>query len=548
MPHSPKPPLLSMLKTVFLTSLLFTVPIVAGRFLGGFEGLELSAYDRFLQQRATETPDDRIVVMTIDDTDIETLQQYPIHDSTLAKALEKLVSYEPRAIGLDISRDVPQGPPDGRKRLAQVLQNNPSIISGCLLSIESHPGSPPAPGTAEGSVAFADFPGDRDGVVRRAKLLSTPGASKKPSKTQHPCNQVAEDNEIPSLSFLLAALYLEAFKITPQEGPNQTIRFGQTLFERLSPTFAGYAHGEVNDYQIMLNYRGGEQKFQRFSISQVLQNQVNPRLVRDRVVLVGVTSEVSKDFLQTPYAQTELGFRNMFGVLVHAHAVSQILSAVLDDRPLIHSWSKVAEIAWIWGWALGSGLIAFYTRKPGLFLLVVIGLGGALWGICYGLFAYQGLWIPFVPVLSALVLTAIGVRVVEMAERSGYAQAIAEQIREQLLNRSPKGSRGDYLERLVQRAKIARQGAEPDATAPSPDSAWNAIPPDMKALREEMEAKIRQELAEKQKVLHSAGNSGDRLTRMQGLLNRAQHSRKQTPPLTLNSKIAEQPLPEESND
>jgi CHASE2 domain-containing sensor protein len=287
----------AMLKTVLLTSLVLTVPIVAGRFFGWFEQSELAAYDDFMQQRPAEKPDDRIVIVTIGDDDIEQLQQYPIHDATFATALETLERYQPRAIGLDISRDVPQGPLAGRKQLAQLIDASEVIVSGCLLSTENHPGSPPAPGTPEGGAASADFSPDRDQVIRRVRLVSTPAKAAKAARTRHVCNDARAENEIPSLSFLLAQLYLERSGITPEPDANGDIQFGKQVLHRLKARFGSYAHADVDAYQIMLNYQGAQSLFRQVSIVDVLQNKVNPATIRDRVVLIGSASEVSKDFL-----------------------------------------------------------------------------------------------------------------------------------------------------------------------------------------------------------------------------------------------------------
>jgi len=353
---------------------------------------------------------------------------------------------------------VPQGPLEGRRQLTQVIKGNPFIISGCLLSTNNHPGSPPAPGAEEGSVAFADFPIDADTSVRRTKVISTPADFKKLKRTKHLCNDARADNEIPSLSFQLALLYLGALKVDPQPTASGEVQLSQTVLKRINSHFGGYAQAETNDYQLMLNYRRGQQLFRQIPITQVLDDRVDPRSIRDRIVLIGYTSEVSKDFLKTPYIQAQTGSRDMFGVLVHAQAVSQILSAAIEQRLLIYSWTEVAKVAWIFGWALASGLIAFYSRRVTLFFLGFTGTGVVLWGIGYGLLFYQGLWVPVVPALFAALLTAIGVRIVDLGSRSGYAQAIYEQLRDQFLNSSTNRDRkGDYLESLVQRARAARQ-------------------------------------------------------------------------------------------
>jgi hypothetical protein len=222
----------------------------------------------------------------------------------------------------------------------------------------------------------------------------------------------------------------------------------------------------------------------------------------------------------------------MLGVEVHAHAVSQLLSAVLDQRLLIRSWSESGEVLWIWVWSLGGGLLAFYNRRLGLFLLVLGGTVIALWGICYGLFLYQGLWLPFIPTLLAAMLTALGVRLVDLANRTGYAQAIYEQLREQLQgNGAGRDRQGDYLAQLVQRAQAVRQGQDAANLLSLGAQPTTFATPQMKALYEQIVHKVREDVAAEQASKQAAmpqvrSNSG-KASRMQTLLHRAQRSRTQ---------------------
>ncbi len=551
----------SLFKTILLTSLAVTLPIVGIRFLGGFEGTELAAYDDFIRRRPAEKTDDRIVIVTISDDDIEQLQQYPIHDDKFATLLKKLDSYQPRAIGMDISRDVPHGLPAGRVRLKQVIEQSETIVTGCLLSTANHPGSPPAPGTPPGGAAFADFPLDIDKIVRRTKLLSTPAQSNKRSRTNHDCNDVRAGNEIPSLSFQMALMYLEGANIKPDSTAENQIQFRQTVLRRIDPQFGGYVRADAPDYQLMLNYRGAKQIFQEIPLTSVLANKVDPTTIRDRVVLIGNTSEVSKDELNTPFNETRSGSRTMPGVVVHAHAVSQILSAVLDNRPLIRSWSSFGEVLWIFAWSVGSGLLAFYNRRLGLFFIGLVGLGAALWGICYGVFLAQGLWVPFVPTLTAAILTAIAVRVLDLAGRSGYTQAIYEQLKDQIQGQgASRDRRGDYLENLVQRARTARQGqTATELLSLGTEPLANATP-EMQALYQQIAAQVKADVAKEQSARQPAIPQSESLTgiaqprsisktsRIENLLSRAQETRSAQPPRDDGTMIETSSPSQETHD
>jgi hypothetical protein len=185
-------------------------------------------------------------------------------------------------------------------------------------------------------------------------------------------------------------------------------------------------------------------------------------------------------------------------------------------------------------------LVAFYNRHLGLFLVGTIATGIALWGICYALFLFLGLWVPFVPTLVAAMLTAVAVRAIELANRSGYAQAIYQQLREQFQGGGGGRDRqGAYLEHLVHRARAVRQGeaaTELLATGAEPTAATT---PEMQALYDQIAAKVRADLATEQVVrpVAIAPSRSNRANRIQSLLHRAQTSRNprspiQTPPTT----------------
>jgi CHASE2 domain-containing sensor protein len=444
---------------VLLTSLGVTAGLVGLRHLGGLESLELDAYDRFIRLKPYEAPDERILVVGVTEEDIQGLQQYPLYDGTLAQALTNLEKYEPRAIGVDIGRDVPQGPPQGRVALKNVLASSDRIVSACLLSSTDQPGVPPAPGTPPDLTGFADFPVDVGGVIRRSILISTPVKPPVTIGKTHVCNDASPDNEVLSLSLLLSVLYLEKQGISPEQTKQQELQLSHVVFKRLEKQSGGYADTGATDYQMMLNYRGRNDAIRQVSLTDVLKNRVKPEWVHDRVVLVGYTSPVANDIVTTPYRETQAGSRGMPGVVVHAQAVSQILSAVLDRRPLIGSLPKLVEILLIGSAAILGGIVALLSRRLALFALLLGVLIGGNWLLAYGLFI-QGLWLPMVPIAIALLITAISTSSLQRANQSGYTQAIYEQLRDQLQGRKASTADADYLETLVRRARAIREGRQ----------------------------------------------------------------------------------------
>src|SRR5688500_18840715 len=82
-----------------LCSLLVFCGIMAARFAGWLEFLELDTYDFTIALRAPSVFNKYIVLITITEKDLKT-HGYPVSDAVLAQALETLTQYRPRAIGL----------------------------------------------------------------------------------------------------------------------------------------------------------------------------------------------------------------------------------------------------------------------------------------------------------------------------------------------------------------------------------------------------------------------------------------------------------------
>lgn len=108
-----------------------TAPIVAGlvlslRSLGWLQPYSWMAVDQFFRSRPAETPDSRIVIVEIAETDLRQLKRWPIDDGTLATALQKIRQKNPTVIGLDLHRDFPIEP--GHQSLVEVFKTTSNLI------------------------------------------------------------------------------------------------------------------------------------------------------------------------------------------------------------------------------------------------------------------------------------------------------------------------------------------------------------------------------------------------------------------------------------
>ncbi len=99
---------------------LMIVLVIIIRLIGGFQYWEWLTFDVFLRLRPSESRDERITLIGITEEDIKRAGTYPLSDQQIAKLLKKLQQYEPRAIGLDIVRDIPVEP--GHQDLVKIFE------------------------------------------------------------------------------------------------------------------------------------------------------------------------------------------------------------------------------------------------------------------------------------------------------------------------------------------------------------------------------------------------------------------------------------------
>ncbi|TVQ56793.1 MAG: CHASE2 domain-containing protein [Spirulina sp. DLM2.Bin59] len=365
---------------------------------------ELATYDWLMRSRPPLPPDDRIVIVTFDEAEIRTLN-WPFSDAEVAQLLTVIKNQNPQVIGLDIYRDVPVK--EGYDQLKTILQSTPNLIGirkaipklatleefGSGRTIDPPPDLPPE------QVGFNDFPDDIDGLVRR--LLLTVYLEE-------------TDESLISFGFLVAWQYLKnTAGLEPQNGPNDTIQLGDTIFSPIEAFDGGYHNADTQGYSIFLNYRGPDQggkpdeayEFQRVSWQAVIDGEIAPDLFRDRIVLIGSVAPSLQDFIPTPYHNPQ----QMSGVVAHANAISFLIDAALGKRQPIRTIPDPVEwLLILLGAVVGTVAITHWRTVEGLtrpaIARTMVQFGGAIALLIlgsYGAFLLSW-WLPLLPVLLTL--------------------------------------------------------------------------------------------------------------------------------------------------
>jgi adenylate cyclase len=371
-------------RSPFFVSLLIVVAVSIGilglRNVGALEALELAVYDWCIRLRPEQSgPDPRIVLITVLEDDIRKQGRWPLTDDTLAQTLEIVTRYQPRSIAMDIYRDIPV--PPGHERLNKILTGNGRIIAPSKFSDDPASTIPPPPALKDTEqVGFNDIPVDRDGIVRRGLLLMDVG-----EKTFY------------SFSFRQALLYLQAEGIAPQPDSSNPdhLKLGRVTLRPFESNDGSYVGADAGGYQILLDFKGLRAPFPSFSLTALLSGRVDPSLIKDKAVLIGVTTDSVKDSFYTPHSRG-LQVEPISGVALHAHIVSQLLRSALEGSRQVEVLSDKQEELWTLLWGIMGGAVGLWVRSPWRFSALsgagLLSLGFAAY------FAFlNGWWIPSVP-------------------------------------------------------------------------------------------------------------------------------------------------------
>lgn len=421
-------PALGFAQSALATSVAVAALLIGFRQLGLLQGLELAAFDQMVRLRPDEGPDQRLLIVGITEGDIQKLNEWPISDRKVTEVLQKLEQLEPNTIGLDLLRDVPLG--EGRAELTAFLQRSQRVVGVCVLSngTSENPGTPPPPGLKTNQIGFSDLVVDSGGILRRTAFFIKPPET--PGAPKHLCN----DASIPFLSsfgFLIANRYLEQQGIKTGTSPKGELMVGSTVFRALEKNSGAYVNAEVGGYQMPINYRSPRTPAPRITLSDILAGNLDPKLVKGRIVLIGYTTDTVKDSFYTPYSAGKQNEQAMPGVVVHAQIISQILSAVLDHRPLFWFWPQWSEGLWIWVWALAGSTLAWRIPQPVRFGVLGSGVLVLCFGASFGLF-WLGGWVPVAAPVLAFTMAATGVVLVDRFNKGGYAKVIGERVKQVL--------------------------------------------------------------------------------------------------------------------
>lgn len=404
----------SRLSIAVLTGTGVTAVVLLVRVLGCLQSMELSIYDHLLRISSTDSPDKRLTIIEVTKSDLDaqrskgelSLGGSKISSRSLEDILQILSqgNFKPSIIVLDLYRDF--GKHEPLKEIFQKIKKDPSLdlYVACEFSYKENgeeKGNVPPPlenVISHEHVGFSNFNFDEDQVIRR-QLIEMNSDGERSCRTRY------------SLSFLVAKRYLE--KINKQQVERREIKsdddnfiLNGTQLKRISTwAFGGYQDSDARGVQFMLKYNAPDKDLRKvtkalLNLEYVRNNKEKliPEDFKNRIVLIGITGEEANDSVKTPYGET-------YGVFVHAQMISQLISTILDNQPLIWVLPQWGEAGLVLVWGITGGLLGAYIKSRRISLLI-IGVGAVIIYVTAAVIMIFGAgWIPTLPPILVLVFS-----------------------------------------------------------------------------------------------------------------------------------------------
>jgi adenylate cyclase len=370
----------------FIVANLVVLLLLPLREAGWLQGLELSWYDRLVTFFAGSQQSDRVVLVVTTEADINRFG-YPIRDNDLSAVLARVFAGGPKAVGVDLYRDLPMPPGNGELQAIQRAQDN--LYWVFKLPDEGNIGIPPPPVLREsGREVLADHVTDAGGVVRRALLL-------------------AADERTGSNWRAMGVSLAERYTGQALRPMDDDLALGQGRIPLLNQPYGPYARVDAAGYQMLFDYRGGYRRFQQISFAEIIDRPELAATLRDRIVLVGTAALSIKDNFATPFSTGWGGEGSLIGIALHAHLTDQLIRLANGESRNPVPLPRVLDNVAIWAAAMAGAVLTLLVWRV-LVVLVALLLGLGLVGSATAWGFGAGLLLPGVPVALAWLLSAAG--------------------------------------------------------------------------------------------------------------------------------------------
>lgn len=355
---------------VLAACFIITTGLIYSQALGRADNIIHDAYMGVFKHR----PDDRIVVVAIDNRSLEAIGLWPWPRQIHARLLDQLTGADVAAVGLDVLFIEPSA--TGDPVLSEALARSGHTCLPMAVEATGPDGArwgellpQPALAQAAAGLGQVNLIPDSDGIIRKAPLAI----------------------DVPTMRWdhlVLCMLKTSGISLGGSQGSGLTeIPHTSTTPVTTSKT------SDLKAHQISLSFPGEQGAFRTLSYIDVLNGEVPTELLKDRLVLIGMTADGQGD----RYIVASPRGAPLPGVEVQA----ALLNTLLSDRAIrtAPTWT-VATGAFLFLLAL---MLAFLKLPPSWGLAVACGLVVFGLALSAGLFAF-GIWLAPLGIITGLAL------------------------------------------------------------------------------------------------------------------------------------------------
>lgn len=269
------------------------------------DGVEATLTNFRTVVRGNQMPPDAVTIVSIDDETARQTGAYPLARETLARIVDKVAQYGPKAIALDILLIDP-GSEEGDDALAQALKRGRSVIAGAAVFAQSLQRS-----ITTGSGPFAMVPNARALLLPQTRFsdaaalgLVNVQTDKSGTPRSVPMLFMSGDRVEPSFALSAAAAAMG----------------GEPVFALDSVTVGSHEIATDLGHLMPISFYGARGTIPTISASDVLNGSIPDAAIKDHVIVVGATVTGGGDVFPTPFDPV------LPGVEVVATAITHLMT------------------------------------------------------------------------------------------------------------------------------------------------------------------------------------------------------------------------------
>ena len=351
--------------SILLTCLCLV--IIYGDWVWRLDRLIYDAQSSVIEHAAS----DEIVIVAIDESSLNSIGRWPWPRSVHANLINKLSDHQAKAVLIDVIFSESSQNSQDDELLAEAIKNNGAVVLPILLEqtrlrghlLETLP--LPIFTNAAASLGHVHIELDPDGIARGTYLFEGLGEARWPHI---------------GLA-LLKMLYEVDIKPINDESHKKNNTNSQWSW--------------IREYNFLIPYIGPPGSYQTISYVNVLNDQILPDTLKDKIVLVGVTAAGLGDSLPTPVSGLA---RAMPGIEINANIIQAIKS-----NSLIKTLPTGLQYL-LAGCLVMLPILLFPYLSPRMSLVLIVGEASLLIISSLILLHWLYIWIPISATLIALSL------------------------------------------------------------------------------------------------------------------------------------------------